>query len=270
MRPACARGEYDQQWAAFGQTLVRNDRPDAIVRPGWELNGTWFWWAPRDTEVWKQCFRQVVTAIRSTAPHVQIDWNMTGHRNRMQNGGRVWDAYPGDDVVDIVSIDAYDSYPASTSQETFDDNCNSDSGACTVSRFARQHSKQFAVPEWGMDHRKGGGGDNPYYIEKMYELFASNQDILAYEAYYSVGAQEAENVQSALTPDLNPNAAQRYLELFGKPATVPSSMATGCPSSLDQRNLKREFAAGDPWFQARLVGDQEEFWRRLAPGRGWT
>ncbi|WP_462186528.1 MULTISPECIES: glycoside hydrolase family 26 protein [unclassified Frankia] len=249
---------------------MRNDRPDAIVRPGWELNGTWFWWAPRDTEVWKQCFRQVVTAIRSTAPHVQIDWNMTGHRNRMQNGGRVWDAYPGDDVVDIVSIDAYDSYPASTSQETFDDNCNSDSGACTVSRFARQHSKQFAVPEWGMDHRKGGGGDNPYYIEKMYELFASNQDILAYEAYYSVGAQEAENVQSALTPDLNPNAAQRYLELFGKPATVPSSMATGCPSSLDQRNLKREFAAGDPWFQARLVGDQEEFWRRLAPGRGWT
>ncbi|TCJ37784.1 hypothetical protein [Parafrankia sp. BMG5.11] len=41
---ACARGEYNQQWAAFGQTLVRNSRPDAIVRPGWEFNGKWFWW----------------------------------------------------------------------------------------------------------------------------------------------------------------------------------------------------------------------------------
>ncbi|ONH55415.1 hypothetical protein CcI49_28210 [Frankia sp. CcI49] len=212
-----------------GQTLVRNARPDAIVRPGWEFNGTWFWWTPHDTAVWKQCFRQVVTAIRSTAPDVRIDWNMTGHQNRLRNGDGVWGAYPGDDVVDIVSIDAYDSYPASTTQEAFDRNCTSDSGACTVARFAREHGKQFAVPEWGMDHRKGGGGDNPYYIEKMYDLFVVNRDILAYEAYYSAGAQEAENVQSALVADLNPNAARRYLELFGTPEPPPS------PNDLLQR-----------------------------------
>ncbi|TCJ31755.1 cellulase family glycosylhydrolase, partial [Parafrankia sp. BMG5.11] len=182
---------------------------------------------PRDTAVWKQCFRQVVTAIRSTSPNVRIDWNMTGHQNRMPNGGSVWDAYPGDDVVDIVSIDAYDSYPASTTQETFNDNCNSDSGACTVARFARQHGKKFAVPEWGMDHRNGGGGDNPYYVEKMHELFTANQDILSYEAYYSAGAQEAENVQSALALDLNPKAALRYHELFGEPAVAPSPTTAG-------------------------------------------
>ncbi|WP_018638997.1 hypothetical protein [Parafrankia elaeagni] len=73
-----------------------------------------------------------------------------------------------------------------------------------------------------MDHRRGGGGDNSYYIEKMYELFVANRDILAYEAYYSAGAQEVENVRSALTPDLNPDAAQRYLDLFGGSAALPA------------------------------------------------
>ncbi|WP_084691955.1 glycoside hydrolase family 26 protein [Parafrankia elaeagni] len=216
---ACARGDYDGHWRDFGDTLVRNGRPDAIVRLGWEFNGDWFdVWRPRDSGTWKACFTRAAAALRSTAPQVKIEWNMTAHRDTMVNGDGVWEAYPGDDVVDIIGIDAYDSYPASVTQKLFDEQCNRPSGVCTVARFAREHGKQFAVAEWGLDRRSGGGGDNPFYIEKMYEFFLANQDILAYEAYYSASPAENDNVASSLhNPATNPDSARRYLELFGGP-----------------------------------------------------
>ena len=57
--------------------------------------------------------------------------------------------------------------------------------------FARDHGKPFAVPEWGLVRSTGGGGDNPFYIQKMYETFVENADDLAYEAYYNA-AEDAE------------------------------------------------------------------------------
>ena len=226
---ACARGEYNHYWAEFGRALVRNGRGDAYVRLGWEFNGDWFWWRPYDTETWKACFRQAVTAIRSTSPQVRIDWNMVAHRDRMTNGDSVWDAYPGDEYVDVISVDAYDSYPASLTQKIFNEQCGKPSGACTVAKVARERGKLFAVPEWGVVRSEGGGGDNPFYVEKMYELFERNQDILAYEAYYN--APEANNVQSSLLdPPMNPRTAEKYLELFGAGSTVARGGDSATPS----------------------------------------
>ncbi len=212
---SCARGDYDGHWAEFGRTLTKFGRSDAYVRLGWEFNGDWFWWYVRDAETWKACFRKAATAIRSTAPDVKIEWNMTAHRDHVPEGGAgVWDAYPGDSYVDVVSIDAYDSYPASVTQKIWDAQCHQKAGLCTVIQFAREHGKPFAVPEWGLVRSAGGGGDNPFYIQKMYETFAANADALAYEAYYNNA--EPDNVRSSLyEPVLNPDSRQRYLELFG-------------------------------------------------------
>lgn len=224
---ACARGDYDADWATFGRTLVRNGRGDAYVRLGWEFNGDWFWWYPRDTATWRTCFQRAVTAIRSTSPGVHIDWNVSAHRNSMPDGDNVWAAYPGDGFVDVVSVDAYDSYPPSFTRATFDAQCNEDSGACTVARFARAHGKRFAVPEWGVVRSAGGGADNPYFIQKMFELFQANRANLAYEAYFT--ATDAGNVQSSLIdPPSNPRAAQRYRALFGAPnsSSSPGAGAT--------------------------------------------
>ena len=212
---SCARGDYDEHWAEFGRTLTKFGRGDAYVRLGWEFNGEWMYWHVRDAETWKQCFRNAVTAMRSTAPDVRIDWNMSAHRDRIPNGtAGVWDVYPGDEFVDVVSIDAYDSYPASLTSEIWDRQCHADSGLCTVIEFARAHGKPFAVPEWGVVNDVGGGGDNPFYVQKMFETFVENADDLAYEAYYNNA--EEKNVRSALVaPVLNPDAAETYREYFG-------------------------------------------------------
>jgi beta-mannanase len=140
---------------------------------------------------------------------------MTAHRDRIPDGSAgVWDVYPGDSYVDVVSIDAYDFFPASVTQKIWDTQCNFQSGLCSVIKFAREHRKPFAVPEWGLVRSSGGGGDNPFFIQKMYEVFAANADILAYEAYYNNA--EPDNVRSSLyEPVLNPDSGKRYRELFG-------------------------------------------------------
>lgn len=212
---ACARGDYDGHWADFGRTLVRFHRPDAYVRLGWEFNGNWFWWSATDVTAWKSCFQRSVTAIRSTDPKVIIEWNLSAHRDRLPvNGQPLYDAYPGDAYVDTVAVDPYDSYPGSSTETLWNRQCNAPSGLCTAIAFARAHGKKFSVPEWGVVRSTGGGGDNPFYVAKMYETFKRNADILAYEAYFSIA--DKGNVDSSLhSPDLNPNSAGEYRRLFG-------------------------------------------------------
>jgi hypothetical protein len=210
----CATGDYDQYWHRFGVNLLRYGRGDAIVRLGWEFNGDWYDWYPRDVDTWKTCYQRTVTAIRSVAPDVRIDWTMTMHRDTLPGGGDVWSAYPGDAYVDIIGIDYYDMSPPAPDEDTWDQLCTAPSGLCTVIAAARAHGKTFSVPEWGVASGSGGGADNPFFVEKMYDTFRANAGVLAYEAYYSNA--EPDNVRSSLhDPDLNPASASTYLRLFG-------------------------------------------------------
>ena len=54
------------------------------------------------------------------------------------------------------------------------------------------------------------GGDNPFFIEKVFETFAANAETLAYEAYFEDGGGETcSNIED------HPLSAERYIELFG-------------------------------------------------------
>jgi hypothetical protein len=211
---ACASGAYDGYWAQFGRTMTANNRADSYVRLGWEFNGDWFWWAAYNPPAWKTCFQRSAAAIKSTDPAARIEWNISAHRDKLPGGQDLWSVYPGDQYVDVISVDDYDSYPASTTDTIWKRQCEAPSGLCTAVEFARAHHKKFAVPEWGLVRSTGGGGDNPFYIRKMHEFFTGNRDILAYEAYFNTA--EANNVRSSLrSPVLNPRAASEYLNLFG-------------------------------------------------------
>ncbi|WP_163548328.1 glycoside hydrolase family 26 protein [Candidatus Frankia nodulisporulans] len=214
---SCANGAYSSQWASFGRWLVAKGRPASIVRLAWEFNGDWFPWSVSKTNAttWVSCFRQVVSAIRSTDPQARIDWALNAH------SGGAWSVYPGDAYVDIIGVDTYDHWPASTSDATFATQCAEATGLCSAIAFARQHGKQFSVPEWGLvgksDTGAGragtAGGDNPVYIRDMYNTFKANKDILAYESYFNDSAPG--NVHSSLlNPNENPNGAATYASLW--------------------------------------------------------
>lgn len=212
---ACASGSYDANWKRYGTMLQNSGRKDnTITRLAWEFNGNWFQWSAHNPEQWKSCWRKVVTAVRSTAPGAKFEWAMNAHGSQT-SGGDAWNSYPGDEYVDLVGIDPYDHYPPSRTNAEFDEQCNDKHGLCTVAKFARQHNKKVGVGEWAVMHppsRGGGGaGDNPLYIQKMFETFNTYRDVMGYETYFN----EERYGNALVNPRQNPLSADRYVALFG-------------------------------------------------------
>lgn len=189
-----ARGEYDQYWAAFGKSLTDSGLSSVIIRLGWEMNGNWFSGhfignSPGDIQDWCQYFRRIVGRLRadSTVP-VQIDWNPTArvHNVPFQS------YYPGDDVVDIVGLDVYDtSYgrpnvsPEARWRHQFED----PGGLRDVMAFADRHGKPLSIPEWalvapGDPSGSNGAGDDPTFVEHMAQLIQERH--VVYHAYFNV------------------------------------------------------------------------------------
>jgi glycosyl hydrolase family 26 len=223
----CANGAYNTHWQNFGRNLVAAGRSDTIVRLNWEFNGlfdpapggNWYWQPRNDQANFVKCWQQVSRAIRTTDPQVIMDWTFNAHASPNISGGNPYSAYPGDEYVDIIGIDSYDMYPSSRNDAEWNAQCNEANGLCYMLNFARQHGKKAGIGEWGVVTCGGGGtggGDNPFYIQKMYDTFKANVDIIYYEAYFN--NSEANNVCSSLIPpQVNaPNSAAKYKQLFGK------------------------------------------------------
>ncbi|WP_308204619.1 glycosyl hydrolase [Frankia sp. R82] len=212
----CATGAYDDQWKKLGTSLVAHNRADSIVRIGWEFNGTFMYWhSDSDAAAFKTCFQKISAAIRSTDPQVKIDWTFNAHASPVPSGNSPWSAYPGDQYVDYVGIDSYDHFPASKDDATWNKQCEDVNGLCYVIRFAQQHGKKVGVGEWGVASCSGdGGGDNPFYIKKMYDTFKSAGTAMGYDAYFADAAPG--NVCSTImNGGQNPKSAAEYKTLFG-------------------------------------------------------
>ena len=88
--------------------------------------------------------------------------------------------YPGDDVVDIVGLDIFDMKwqdTTSSPEQRWSFLLNQFNGLIAHRDFAAQHGKPLSFPEWGLYAKgdvQGGGGDNPYYIDRMADWFANN------------------------------------------------------------------------------------------------
>jgi hypothetical protein len=219
----CATGAYDQRWATLGKVFVDNKRATAILRLGWEANGDFAYWSAGEPQAdggfrstalgaqrYRECFRRVVAAVRTTAPYLLIDWTVNAHGSPTCDG-RATNCYPGNDVVDIVGIDSYDAWPVSKDQASFDRQAGQPEGITAMYTFARNHNKLFSVPEWGVAPGATGGGgfDNPFYITAMLSWFAARAPYLAYEAYFNLCHSEVDSDIYACGP-VNPKAGAAY------------------------------------------------------------
>lgn len=201
-----ATGEYDHYFTELAQRLVEANQGDAIIRLGWEFNLEQSRWATDDPQVFKDYFRHVVAAMRTvTGQQFEFDWNPN-------NGKAKYDAvdyYPGNDVVDYIGIDAYDTgwgfhtypYPSDCDQE-----CRSDRqtnawnrsiyggarGLRFWSDFARSKGKPMSLPEYGLWERadQHGGGDDPDYLRRMHAFISDPKNRVAYHAYFELDGQD--------------------------------------------------------------------------------
>ena len=74
--------------------------------------------------------------------------------------------------------------------------------------FAARHGKRMSYPEWGV----GNFGDNPFFIQKMHDWFAENEDSIAYAAYFDVDGAWPTRIDNGQFP----NSQRLFQKLFGR------------------------------------------------------
>lgn len=193
-----ANGAYDQYFRTLGQEIVDKGLGNSVIRLGWEANGDWYpWKASTNPEAWKAYFRRIVGILRSVEPKVagqppqnfQID--LTYNRGTSGTNIKFDTMYPGDDVVDIIGMDVYDTKwmdNTSPPEARWDEVVNQEMGLNDYRAFAALHNKPMSHPEWGLwekDHDTNGGvGDNPYFIDRMADWFEANASSIMYQSYF--------------------------------------------------------------------------------------
>lgn len=210
----CASGAYNAHYVRLAQNMVANGHGDDIVRPGWEFNNnSWFSWRTNGTSTgnanYAACFRHIVTSMRSVAGQsLKFDWSP------VNRGLNPEPAYPGDAYVDIIGNDAYDCAGTEMSaDQRWQDIRYGQYGIQWQLNFAAAHGKLVSFPEWGVwSGRAECGGDSPYYIARMAELFRELGGRAAYQAYFEFNAPDGAH---SLMDGRHPNAAAEYHRQFG-------------------------------------------------------
>jgi hypothetical protein len=186
-RHAGARGDYTSHAVNLAKNLVTSGLGNAVIRLGHEANGTWYpdsiGSTDADFALWVQFWRNTVLAMKSVpGANFHFDWCV----NAAWRPIALSKFYPGDDVVDYVGIDAYDSGIAATVTDRWATVWSRTGGVRDVLNFAIAHNKPLSIPEWGVGTAglsSLAGGDDPAYVDGIASIVRNYN--VAYQSYFS-------------------------------------------------------------------------------------
>lgn len=216
-----AAGQHNIHFRRLAQRLVAAGQGNAVIRLGWEFNGFWYpWTAMNDPNSFILYWRQIVSTMRATpGAKFTFDWcTVLGPASIAADR-----AYPGDAYVDVIGMSVFDQdwYPGWQDPVLRWGNLLTLPFGLQWQRgFAQARGKQIAVDEWAVTIRPDGhgGGDNPYYIERMFEwlnapdVLPDGRPRVAWGLYFESQSSESEH---RLLSGRFPLAAQRMRLLFG-------------------------------------------------------
>ena len=194
-----AAGAFDEHFRRLAQEIADHGLGNAIIRIGWEANGDWYpWRASVDPEAWKAYYRRIVTIMRSVQPKVEgvprqsFEFDLSYCRGTSGTQVRFETIYPGDDVVDILGLDSYDTKwrdALSPPEVRWHDQLTQDMGLDDFEAFAAAHGKPMSLSEWGLwpaDRDDNGGiGDNPYFIDRTADWLSDNATEVRYHVLFN-------------------------------------------------------------------------------------
>lgn len=236
-----AAGAYNQHFRDLAENLVKKGLGDTILRPAWEFNGNWYpWGAKGKTEAFAEYWRQIVKTMRAVpgTEGLKFCWNPTLGDQQFPAD----EAWPGDEFVDYVGVDVYDEtwsegtypWPAGASAAEIERRqkkawdewiLKSPRGLVFWTKFAADHGKPLAIPEWGLvwANHNHGGMDNPYFIERMHAFLNDPANHVAFHCYFDINETDHGHQLSPGVPGTGkregtefPKSAARFRELFGK------------------------------------------------------
>jgi hypothetical protein len=225
-----AAGAYQNRWAELAQTLqrLRGDKPGiTYVRPFHEFNGNWYkeWQVtPDNVADYRAAFRRLAQTVTATCSRCKIVWSP--NNGTSSGSASPIDAYPGDDVVDVIGIDSYNANGNTvvTDAQAWTTYATTTRNGIPVGvemwrQFAQSHGKPLSLPEWGLNSGSGGG-DNPAYIQGMHDWISEhaaqpgNPDVagkVVYDVYFNIAM--GGNTGFLIKDGPNANAARTYLSL---------------------------------------------------------
>ena len=271
-----ASGAFESYARALATNLVAAGLGSSVIRLGDEANGTAEPDVIPDTQVgdaqWVQFWRNTVIAMRSVpGANFQFDWCVNEGYRRIP----LADWYPGNDVVDIIGVDAYDGgVPASVPfADRWSYLYNEPDGLGAVEAFAVANGKPLSIPEWGvgpaLQPGTGQGGDDPAYVNGIASVVAN--DDVAYQSYFDADEELMQFFNS-------PESIQAYRQDFravktaaptadqdsqaAVPSPAPSLSITGGPadaSTVSGGTVTFTFAA--PLGYTAVCSLDEQPWR---------
>ncbi len=214
---AGAAGSYNSYFTTLARTLVAGGEGNAILRPGWEFDGSWYPWAVSDATSagwFAAYFRNIVTSMRSV-PGAQFlfDWNPSG-QDISGKGWTIDQAYPGDASVDLVGIDVFDEtwQTPQTPQVCWNSLLTGVDELDWLAAFGAAHNKPLTIPEWAETVRSDGHGlgDDPSFVVEMAFWILSHD--VAFTVYFN--ADESDGTHNLSGGDF-PQALGTFRKLFG-------------------------------------------------------
>jgi hypothetical protein len=219
---AGAAGEYIQYARRLARNLVAAGLGHSVIRLAHEANDTGSPYSLQTTHTalrrWRQFWRRTVMAMRSVRrAHFLFDWCINAYWRPIPM--KEW--YPGDDVVNVIGIDAYDS-GVPVGDGRWARIYTQPDGIRDVLTFARAHRKPVSLPEWGLEPAGAGtlgGGADPAYINEIADVVRTNR--VAYQSYFY-------NHDSAELLSSNPASLRAYRRHFGRGGdTVGAGIVSG-------------------------------------------
>ena len=230
-----AAGDYNQYFRTLAETLVATGQGSAVLRIGPEFNGNWYRWTidvANGGALYAQYFRQIVNTMRAVpGASFKFDWTANNGSSWTANGTQLdaESAYPGDAYVDYIGLDVYDQSWGTWNRDPvarWNEYLNAKNGMRWHASFAASRGKPMTFPEWGLASRTdgNGGGDTPYFVEQMYWWLRTHN--VAYHLYFE---SQDPNGEYGIFGGRFPNAAARFVELFGASGPVDAPMPPPAP-----------------------------------------
>jgi beta-mannanase len=193
----------------LARRLVAAGLGNSVIRLAHEANDSgapyWIGSTPHQWQLWRAFWRKTVIAMRSVSgAHFLFDWCINAYWQPIP----LSEWYPGDDVVDIIGIDAYDA-GVPLGQDRWTRIYTQRDGIRDVLNFAKAHGKPVSLPEWGLaqpNAKSLGGGDDPAYINGIAAVVRDSP--VAYQSYFY-------NHDSAQLLNSSPRSLAAYRRHFG-------------------------------------------------------
>jgi hypothetical protein len=189
-----AEGRHDAEFTAAAAAIAAS-QPDAIIRIGWEMNGSSSpWYAGAGNEQnYISAYRRVAAIFRKKSSQFAFDWCANFGRQNSDPEA----AYPGDDVVDTIGMDVYDFVPAHSpiadpAQRWSASILDGDGrGLAWLASFAASRRKKMSIGEWGVgltDDQKSPlysqYKDDPTFVRLMRSWLVANGGEVAFQIYF--------------------------------------------------------------------------------------